>query len=248
MRILLCDIETSPNTAYVWSLWKQNVSLDQLVETSKVLCWSAKWYQENVTYFDSINRSPTSTVLGTIHNMLDKADVVVHYNGQNFDIPTLNREFLTAGMKPPAPYKQVDLLQVARKQFRFASNKLAHVAKELGFGGKSNQTNFTLWVRCMNGDPVAWKEMEAYNRNDVAVLEQVYNRFLPWITSHPNHGLYSGGLDVCGNCGSSHLQRRGYAFTNALKYQRWQCQDCGNWQRSKKPEDVTKKAKYGNII
>jgi DNA polymerase elongation subunit (family B) len=187
-------------------------------------------------------------MLEAIHQLLEQADAVVHYNGSSFDIPTLNREFLTHGLPPPAPYKQIDLLQVARKQFRFASNKLAHVAKELGFGGKDNQTSFTLWVRCMNGDQKAWKEMEAYNINDVQVLEKVYNRFMPWITSHPNHGLYDNGAEVCGNCGGHHLTRRGFAFTNALKYQRYQCSDCGTWQRSKKPVDLDKKAKYGNIV
>jgi len=34
MQILLLDIETAPNTAHVWGLWNQNVSLNQLMESS----------------------------------------------------------------------------------------------------------------------------------------------------------------------------------------------------------------------
>jgi len=248
MKILLLDIETSPNTAYVWRLFKENIPLARLIESSNTLCWSAKWYGSKEMFFDSIHQSSRKGMLKGIHNLLDQSDAVVHFNGQAFDIPVLNREFLLNKMYPPAPYKQIDLLTVCRKQFSFVSNKLAHVTKELGIEGKVNETDFTLWIRCMNNDPAAWKIMETYNKTDVVVLEKVYDRLLPWIKSHPNHGLYSGGGDVCVNCGSTHLQRRGFAYTAALKYQRFQCADCGNWMRSKKPIDLDKKAQYGNII
>jgi hypothetical protein len=40
MRILLLDCETAPNTAYVWGMWKQNVSVSQLTDSSFVMCWA----------------------------------------------------------------------------------------------------------------------------------------------------------------------------------------------------------------
>ena len=53
MRTLLLDVETSPNTAHVWGLWQQTVSLNQLMESSRVMCWAAKWVDEKVILFDS---------------------------------------------------------------------------------------------------------------------------------------------------------------------------------------------------
>ncbi len=53
MKILLLDIESSPNTAHVWGLWQQNVSINQLMESSYVLCYAAKWLGQKDVLFDS---------------------------------------------------------------------------------------------------------------------------------------------------------------------------------------------------
>ncbi len=48
----------------------------------------------------------------------------------------------------------------------------------------------------MNKDPAAWKVMEKYNKQDVLLLEKVYDRLLPWIKSHPNHHLFNGHVPL----------------------------------------------------
>ena len=93
MKILLLDIETAPNTAYVWGLWKQNISISQIVDSSSMLCWAAKWLDSPEVMFSSILMGKKG-MLKEIHKLLDQADAVVHYNGSRFDIPTLNKEFL----------------------------------------------------------------------------------------------------------------------------------------------------------
>jgi DNA polymerase elongation subunit (family B) len=228
MKILLLDIETAPNTAYVWGLFKENIPLVRLKESSYVLCWAAKWYGEKQTYFSSVYETSMKRMLKGIHDLLDEADAVVHFNGSSFDIPILNKEFVLHGFTPPAPYKQIDLLQVARKQFRFTSNKLDYIANRFNLGQKHN-TTFELWVDCMNRDPKAWKKMEAYNRQDVHLLEKVYDKFKPWIKGHANHSLYSAQSLVCPNCGSDDFKKRGFSYTATAKYQRYQCGGCGNW-------------------
>lgn len=241
MNILLLDIETSPSTAYVWGIFKENIPLARVIDTSRVLCYSHKWYGDKDAQWHRGEK------LEIIHKALTDADVVVHYNGRHFDIPILNREFLKKGMFPPAPYKQVDLLKVVRDQFRFLSNKLAHVAKELGLGEKGD-TDFQLWVDCMNDVPEAWEKMKKYNIQDVNLLEKLYDRLMPWIKSHPNHALYYPiGATVCPNCGGHHIHRRGYAYTTALKYQRFQCQDCGTWFRGVKAEKEVRRT-YASIV
>lgn len=229
-KILLIDIETAPNIAFVWGLFKENIPLARLKETSYVMCWAAKWLGQKEVYFNSILSSTKKEMLERIHALLSEADAVVHFNGKSFDIPILNKEFVLAGMRPPPPYKQIDLLQVARQTFRFTSNKLDHISKELGLG-KKHDTTFELWVDCMDKKPEAWAVMEKYNKQDVLLLEKVYQKFQPWIKSHVNYSLYHGKV-CCPNCGSTDNQRRGHAYLQAGIYQRFQCQGCGNWFRS----------------
>lgn len=238
MKLLLLDIETAPNTAYVWGLFKENIPLVRLIDSGHVLCWAAKWVGQDEIIFDSLHKSGKKKMLKNVHALLEEADAVIHYYGSRFDIPTLNKEFILAGMAPPAPYKQIDLLTTARRRFKFASNKLDYVAKALGVGEKVKHAGFEMWVKCMNNDPAAWKDMETYNVQDVVVLERVYEKLLPWIQNHPNVALYNGEADACPNCGGKHLQRRGFSFTNAGKYQRFQCNDCGTWSRAKVIEAV----------
>ena len=233
MKILLLDIESSPNTAHVWGLWQQNVSINQLMESSYVLCYAAKWLGEDDIHFDSVHQSKPKKMLKGIHVLLDQADAVVHYNGTKFDIPTLNKEFILHGYNPPSPYKQIDLLRVVRSNFRFPSNKLDYVSQRLGLGSKHEHEGHDLWVKCMNGDKDAWKRMENYNVQDVVLLERLYDKLLPWIKNHPNQNLFSESV-CCPTCGHGHLQKRGTAVSSTGTYQRYQCRACGTWSQGTK--------------
>jgi len=241
MKILLIDIEVAPNTAHVWGIFDQNISINQLLESSYTLCYAAKWYGNPKIMFDSVQKSGKNKMLANVHALLDQADAVVHYNGSRFDIPILNKEFLLNGMPPPSPAKHIDLLQVARTQFRFVSNKLDYVSQALGLGAKTAHEGHTLWLKCMNDDRKAWKIMEEYNKNDVVLLEKVYDKFKGWIKQHPNHNAYSPDI-CCPNCASRKLQARGTQRSRVAVYQRFQCQACGSWSRSIKSEKKSKES------
>ena len=232
MRILLLDIETRPNVATVWGLFKQNISINQILESGKTLCWAAKWYQEKEIIFDSLGQSEEYDMLSNIHELIDQADAVIHYNGTRFDMPTLHRDFLLHQFAPPAPYKNIDLLKTVKHQFRFVSNKMDFVCKQLGIDGKVGHSGYELWLKCMNNDPEAWAKMQEYNCHDVEMLERLYLRLMPWIKGHPNRSIATGG-HVCPNCGGHNLQRRGTAMTTATVFERFQCQDCGKWSRAR---------------
>lgn len=231
MKILLLDIETAPNLVYVWELFKPVVTPKQVVKSRHLLSWAAKWYGENDMMFDSVHQSTIKDVLKGIHALLDEADVVVHFYGSKFDIPALNTEFVKHGIKPPSPVKQVDLKKITADQFLFPSNKLEYVVKALKLGTKID-TDFNLWVKCLANDSEAWAKMEKYNKHDVVLLEALYDRLMPWIQNHPNHGAFGDNKEVCPNCGGTHLHRRGIAVANLLKYPRFQCQSCWKWFRS----------------
>lgn len=236
MRILLLDVETSPNIAPVWGVWKPHVDVSKLIGSSYLLCWAAKWLgDKDMQWMRAYGKNGRyrKGMLQGIHDLLDEADTIVHYNGSHFDIPTLNKEFLLHGMKRPAPYKEIDLLRAVRQQFMFTSNKLDYVCKQLGIGEKVKHKGLELWLDCMANDKVSWKEMEEYNKHDVIILERLYNRLLPWLRTHTNRSLHSESL-VCPNCGGSKHQRRGFSYTAAGCYQRYQCQECGAWYRGSK--------------
>ena len=232
-RILFLDIETAPNVAFVWGLFDQNISHNQVKTSSYVLCWAAKWEGRSAMQFDSIHRSSKRQMLKRIHTLLNEADIVVHYNGNKFDTPTLNKEFVKADMLPPAPFKQVDMLRVCRQVFRFESNKLDSITQSLAIGRKVKHHGFELWVDCMNGNDKAWAIMERYNKQDVTLLEKVYHRLLPWIAQHPLLRLCLNQL-ACPKCGSKRTQRRGCVATRAASFYRFQCLHCGGWFRSSK--------------
>lgn len=227
MKILLLDIESSPNVAHVWGIWQQNVGINQLMESSYVLCWAAKWLGDDEVMFDSVHQSKPKAMLKYMHNLLSEADVVVHYNGTKFDIPTLNKEFLLHGMTPPTPYVQIDLLRTVRSQFRFPSNKLDYVAQRLGLGKKHAHEGHELWVKCMNKDKDAWKRMEDYNIQDVVLLEKLYTKLLPWIKNHPNHNHWHDS-QVCPTCGTASLMKKGIRVTKSGTFQRYVCKHCGS--------------------
>jgi DNA polymerase elongation subunit (family B) len=245
VKILMLDIETSPNLAYCWGLFDQNIPITAVKESSSILCWAAKWKGQKDVMFDSVRESGKKGMLKGIHKLMDEADAICHYNGTRFDIPVLNKEFLLNKMAPPAPSRDIDLLRTARARFKFTSNKLDYVAQALKLGAKTAHPGYQMWVDCMNNDAQAWKLMEKYNRQDVLLLEKVYWALLPWIKNHPNQNLYCG-KEVCPACASTHMQRRGTAVSLAVTYQRFQCLDCGKWSRGEKSE-THKKAKYVGV-
>lgn len=236
-RILTIDIETSPNLADVWGLWQQNVGITQLRQSTRMMCFAAKWHGEREVIFKSEFHDGYLPMVKAAHALLDEADVLVHFNGNSFDVPHLMREFLQADLGPPSPFDNVDLLRAVKKKFRFPSNKLDYVSQAVGFKGKVKHEGHTLWVKCMAGDEAAWGRMRRYNIGDVRLTERLYDRLLPWIPAHPHVGLYRDpSVDCCSRCGSDRLQRRGMAYTKISAYQRWQCQGCGAWGRSGRRE------------
>lgn len=232
MKLLLLDIETAPNKGYFWGLFDQNIAINQIETPGYLLCWSAKWYGEEEVYFDSIHRNTKKEMLLNIYKLLEEADAVIHYNGTKFDIPTLNKEFVLVGLTPPAPYRQIDLYNTVRSQFKFTSNKLDYVSQQLGVGNKTRHAGMQMWLDCMAGDKEAWQFMEEYNIQDTLLLEKVYDVLRPWIRNHPNFAVYNTETGVvCPHCGSTHKQKRGFSYSNSYKYQRYQCQDCKAWFR-----------------
>ena len=72
---------------------------------------------------------------------------------KHYDTPWIQRTFVEQGLLPPAPFKQVDLCDVVKRQFKFPSNKLQYVSQRLLGKTKVSQEGHALWVRVLAGEP-----------------------------------------------------------------------------------------------
>jgi uncharacterized protein YprB with RNaseH-like and TPR domain len=180
MKILLLDIETTPLQVYTWGLWDQNIGINQIIKSTEMMCFGAKWLGQKSVTFRSVHHDGKKTMLEELHKLMDEADVLVGWNSASFDHKHINREFLENGMTPPAPTKDLDLMTITKANFQFPSNKLDYVAQKLGVGAKVKHSGFELWIKCMDGDDKAWREMKKYQIQDVQLLDSLYDILLPW--------------------------------------------------------------------
>jgi len=245
LKILFIDIETKASVISTWGIWNINAGLNQIISRGKMICWSAKWKDSPEIIFDSDWTSTHKQMVKHIWNLLDEADAVVHYNGQAFDCKEINRSFLLLGMPPPSPYKQIDLLRVIKRNFRFISNKLDNVAQELGIGSKIKHSGMDLWNDVEKKNPEARMLMQEYNEQDTLLLEKLYTKLEAWLGGYINHNEYSE-VNVCPTCGSSHINKRGFKKTNTQVFQQYRCMSCGSWARSNK--GIKEKRKSESIV
>lgn len=240
-KILVIDIETSPILGAVWSLWKQNVSLNMIKSDWYILSYCAKWYhRDEILYEDKKDSWETVDdlpLLESIHALLDEADIVVGQNSIRFDTKKINARFIQNGLRPPKSYRQVDTMVEAKKYFNFTSNKLEYLTDKLCKKYKKLKhakfSGFELWSACLKGDPDAWAEMQEYNCVDVLATEELYEILRPWMKGHPNINLYNDSLTLRCVCGSEDFSHSGYHYTNTSKFDKFKCDDCGAEVRGK---------------
>jgi len=250
-KILVFDIETSPLKAHVYqkSVWRSNVTANQVISEWFMLSWSARFLGSTETHSDVLTSEEAigendKRIVKSLWHLLDEADIVITHNGDHFDVPNMNTRFVFHDMKPTSPYQSIDTLRIVKKQFGFTHNGLDAIAKVFGFDAKM-QTNFQLWVECTSGNEKALKYMEEYNIHDVELLELVYLKLRPWIKGHPNIGLFlEEDIPICPNCGGKELTHTDkYYYTSVAKYETLRCGDCGAIARmrvNEYPKDLRK--------
>jgi len=239
-KTLLFDIETAPNLGFVWGKWQQDV-----IEFDRdwyILCFCSKWLDKrkitchalpNFKRYD-VDREDDKRVVKKLWKLFDEADILVAHHGDPFDVKKANARFVAHDLPPPSPYKTVDTVKVARKHFKFDSNKLDELGRYLGIGRKLPTTGFALWKGCMEGDKKAWAKMVRYNRQDVKLLEEVYLILRPWMPNHPNVNILSDKRGACPTCGENRLVKRGQTIVGRVnKRQNYQCRSCGAYSQGK---------------
>jgi predicted RNA-binding Zn-ribbon protein involved in translation (DUF1610 family) len=237
-RVLVADIETLPILAYVWGLFKQNISLDQIAKDWAMMSFAAKWLdQPEVFYLDNRDRGDPwddSMQLHALWHILEHTDMVVAHNGLRFDLPKIKARLAINGFKPLQPIQVIDTLLLNRGAFGFTSQKLQYVSGIPTFcsAQKDEHNEFPgwkLWLACMADNIRGWKSCEKYNIQDVVANEGMYLSLRGWYRGHPNMGVYHAhedGKHNCPTCGSTHVVKKGVARTQVGIYQRYRCNDC----------------------
>jgi len=243
VKILILDIETAPKVALVWRFFKENISPKQVLEHGHLISFAAKWYNEPDIIYHENRTENEKEIISLLVDLLNEADIVITHNGKQFDLPQIRARAVVNRIKPPSSVRMIDTCIIARKEFGFPSNSLEYLSDVMGCKIKKSShkkfPGFELWLECLRGNPDAWMELRYYNIQDVLVLEELYTNMIPWITNHPNVANQEENVEkiLCPKCGSDHIQRRGYTYTNLHKYVRYQCQNCFGWARTRYSEN-----------
>ena len=243
-KILNWDLETGLQLVSLFDLEIRGgyISHKSLETERYIICASfkemnKKAFSHDISEFSRFKDDPTDDyfLVKRIRQELEDADVLVHHNGDRFDLRFLNARLAIHGFDPiPPDIICVDTCKLAKKKFKFNSNSLEYLAKVLGVQPKPKISGAT-WKKCMEGDVAAVKKMAEYNIGDVETLEQIYSKLAPFDIAKFNTNLVSDKA-VCSHCGSPWLEKRGFRYTKTRKYQRYQCNECHGWSQSVKSE------------
>lgn len=244
-KILTLDIETQRALVEVWDLWPKYISIDQIKQPTRILCFAAKWHDEEEILFEAAweddDAKAHRSMVKSAWTLFDEADIVVTWNGNRFDLQWFEAEFAKYDLGPPSPYRSIDLFVVAKKKFGrgLMSLKLDWSSRTFLKDRKVHHEGNDLWDDIRYGNKkqklAAQKLMMEYNIHDTYLTDRLFDRFLPWIGG--NLAIYdedNADRFCCVKCESTRLHKRGKFFTTCFAYQRYRCMDCGAWNKGKK--------------
>ena len=251
-RILIFDIETSPQEARGFFHGKYRQSIREVTRHSHLLTGAYAWLGIDeigfIAQWDDPHWEPMSEddywVAVRLHVLFDQADIVIAHYGDKFDIPVCNDRWLVNGLGPPSPYQSIDTKSESSKRFKTVSHSLGDLAVKHGIEEKLTNSGWDMWIGCMEGDPESQLEMKTYNIQDVVALRDWYLHIRGWIGSdgkkkHPNLGHWVRGTDAaCPNCGRQDtliLNKWRKHRTQHYEYATFHCEPrkggCGRYSR-----------------
>lgn len=231
-RILFYDIETSPNIGYYYGR-KYEANILAKLKHSDIFSFSYKWRGTREIWCYTQEERNEEKLIRILHKLFQDSDLIIAHYGDQFDLKVVRARMIFYGLQPPKIMTTVDTKAVASRYFKFDGNSLDELGDYLGLGRKVKVSVFDLWLECMKGSRKAWDDLARYNKQDVNLLERVYDKFLPWIESHPNIARILNPEEKsdgkCPKCGSDNCERRGYRATKASTQRQWVCRECGGW-------------------
>ncbi len=234
------DIETSGILVSTWNLYPESISHENMLQDWFIIC--AAWEKtgskkiQTVSLLDDPKRfkkdhTDDYFVIKALREMLEDVDILIHHNGDRFDLKAFNSRLIYHKLPPLPKFLTIDTLKEVKKVAKFTSHRLDFLGKVLCGQGKQ-QTPSGTWLRAMKGEVESIKIMLSYNKVDVVVLKKVYEAIKPYMKNPPHMGvmLQKDKNCSCKSCGSTHVKKNGIRITVAGgKKQELQCQDCGHY-------------------
>ena len=226
-EILFLDIETTPLIGPAWKVYDTN--LITVLEESYMLCATWAWGRDGEVQYERKSKAKGNdkALTGIVWSLMDKADIIIAHNGDQFDVKKIQERMVIHGFGPPSWFATVDTLKASRRKFNRHSHSLGALAKSHKIALKGSHAGIGTWLGCMDEDADSWADMKAYSMADIPPLRDYYYKILPWIDNHPNMGHWDTTRPVCRQCGSPDLAPNGTYRTNAGTRQRWACRECG---------------------
>jgi hypothetical protein len=237
-RVLILDIERAQGKAEVpfWDLGDlkdRRIHPDHVVEWPRTICAAWRWYGQKRTHFTAEwLDGGREAMLRACWDAYHRADIVVGHNIVGFDTKKLKSEWWLLGLKPPSPWRSVDTLKVARREFGLESNTLNALCVRLGIQGKTDRYSVDLANRALAGVKTAQAQLRRYNMGDIDATEGLYEALRGWDGTHPHLGLYDDQERSCSQCGSTDLEADGLTRTALTTYGQYHCRNCGAWSRN----------------
>ena len=232
LRLFFYDIETAPMLSFHWQAKTEYVGTHlNEVDDRQLLCWAGKWSDSDQVVSARVTQKEAKAqddarIVGLLADEMRAADYVVAHNGDKFDYRRVNARVLVNTLKPLGSVQMIDTLKLSRQSFDLPYHNLDYLAQTLGFGEKLH-TNFELWRRAFYGEVTALKEMEAYNRQDVVLLEHVFHAMRPYVKKLPRLIDATEWRDeLCPNCGYKDRKKAGYHRTSVNTFQKYRCLNC----------------------
>lgn len=237
-RVGIVDVETLPIEAYVWNMYPKFVNVEQVISDTGFLSWAGKFLNDPTMYSDVLTpeealEKDDERITKSCWDFISQCDVVVGHNLMDFDSKVMSTFFLKYGL-PPLKYVMVDTLKIARRHFRFGSNKMAYINRRLGIREKIENEGFPLWRKCREGDADALATMLEYNEGDILATEDLFYKIRPYAHSSFNVALYNEIEEQqCPVCGNTDLKRVGWYVTPAGRWDSLRCTNCTGVFRGK---------------
>jgi hypothetical protein len=241
-KTLFLDTENAPNIAVTWGIHDQRISYKDIIHEwwliSGQWSWDDSKQVNTVSVLDDPKRFKKDFrderhVIQTLRDVISEADIVVGHNVKGHDLMKIKAKVTEYKIEAIRMPLVVDTYQWAKAQ-GFTSRKLGDLCTKLDLTEKLTHEP-GLFLMAAMGDPAAIQKIVTYGKGDVPTVRELYYRLRPYAPTHPNMNLFRGeAVDCCPRCGSTKIIHRGYGFTNAGKYPRYYCNDCGSWFKSGK--------------
>lgn len=235
-NIILFDIETSPMLTATFSLYPESINHTSIVQDWFIMSAAWKTLRSKTTHSTSINdfkrkgKDDDYGVVKKLREALVDADIIIGHNLKKFDVKKLNARIIFHGLEPLPKINVIDTLTEIKKIAQFSSHRLDYLGNHLVGQGKL-ETSPGLWLKAMDGNRKAVKELVGYNIIDVVRLEEIYLKIRSYI-KHPHIGVYqSDRNESCPNCGSTEFENYSkirYTISGIQKIQK-QCKECHSY-------------------